>query len=213
MKVLGITGFAGSGKSTVATYLVERHGFTRLSFAAPLKKMLRTLNPVIGNPPAFAGWDTYEPYFYLNDLFDLVERTLRADGLPIERAENEIKESSWGPEYRRLLQVLGTDCLRAVDQDFWVKAAVAQMTDPEGKYVFDDVRFPNEAEVIKGFNRVGLWNVVRPSFEAANGHASEQHAGQMGEKMHAINDLSVSELHVQIDHMVAFFLTNNEVSA
>lgn len=185
MNVIGLTGYAGSGKSTVANYLVERHGFTRLSFAAPLKKMLRTLDPYMSK--------------YGNRLSEM------------DYSETELKEIF--PEYRRLLQVLGTDCIRAVDEDFWVKAAVAQMTDPEGKYVFDDVRFPNEAEVIKGFDRVGLWNVVRPSFEAANGHASEQHAGQMGEKMHVINDLSVSELHAQIDHMVAFFLTNNEVSA
>lgn len=198
MIVIGLTGFAGAGKSTVANYLVEQHGFTRLSFAAPLKKMLRTLDPIVGR----------------NNWGANPSRAMRlSDLINAGYSENAIKESEFGPEYRRLLQVLGTDCVRAVDQDFWVKAAVAQMTDPEGKHVFDDVRFPNEAEVIKGFDRVGLWNVVRPSFEAANGHASEQHAGQMGEKMHVINDLSVSELHAQIDHMVAFFLTNNEVSA
>lgn len=36
---IGITGLAGAGKSTAAQFLVEEHGFTRLPFAGPLKKM------------------------------------------------------------------------------------------------------------------------------------------------------------------------------
>ena len=98
MKLIGLTGFAGSGKSTVAQYLVEQHGFTRLSFAAPLKKMLRTLDPQImaGNGAAVRR---------LSDLWDAYEGK-----------EQEVKNSAYGHEYRRLLQVLGTDCIRAVDE-------------------------------------------------------------------------------------------------
>lgn len=38
--LIGITGKAGSGKDTVADYLVEKYGYTKVSFAAILKKML-----------------------------------------------------------------------------------------------------------------------------------------------------------------------------
>lgn len=38
--IIGISGPAGSGKSTAAQHLVERHGFTLVKFAAPLKAML-----------------------------------------------------------------------------------------------------------------------------------------------------------------------------
>lgn len=180
MQVVGLTGFAGSGKSTVAAYLVEQHGFTRLSFAAPLKKMLRTLNPIMGN----LG---HQP-IRLSELF--------AYGFN----EQSLKESKdFGAEYRRLLQVLGTDCIRAVDEHFWVNAATAQMTDDNGKYVFDDARFPNEAEVISGLNEFGLWNVTRPGYEAVNGHASEQHAGNMGERIWLHNGADLEGLHDQID--------------
>jgi hypothetical protein len=194
VNVIGLTGYAGSGKSTVANYLVEEHGFTRLSFAAPLKKMLRTLNPIIGNQPNFMNAQT----FRVNDLFEVVERDGRMfdDTTP---AETVIKESSWGPEYRRLLQVLGTDCIRAVDEDFWVNAAFAQMSEPDGKYVFDDVRFPNEGHVILPLNPFGLWNVTRPGYEAVNGHDSEKWAGSMGERIWLHNGLDIEGLHDQID--------------
>lgn len=41
--IIGVTGPAGSGKSTLAAWLAGARGFTRLSFADPLKDMLRAL--------------------------------------------------------------------------------------------------------------------------------------------------------------------------
>ncbi len=41
--VVALTGQAGAGKSTAARYLVERHGYTLVKFAAPLKNMMRAI--------------------------------------------------------------------------------------------------------------------------------------------------------------------------
>ena len=38
--IIGVAGYAGSGKTTLARRLVEEHGFTRLSFAAPIRHAL-----------------------------------------------------------------------------------------------------------------------------------------------------------------------------
>lgn len=38
--IVGISGYAGSGKSTLARHLAETHGFTRLSFATPIRQAL-----------------------------------------------------------------------------------------------------------------------------------------------------------------------------
>ena len=38
--IIGISGKAGSGKDTVADYLVQSYGFTKVSFASTLKNML-----------------------------------------------------------------------------------------------------------------------------------------------------------------------------
>jgi hypothetical protein len=195
MQVVGLTGFAGVGKSTAAQYLVERHGFTRLSFAAPLKKMLRTLNPVMGSSRVYSGLSatgSSRPV-HLDEVFN-----------KFQGDELAVKASRYGDEYRRLLQVLGTDCIRSVSEDFWVDAAIKQMPSyANGKYVFDDCRFPNEAEVISAMNPLGLWYIEREGVHAANGHASEQHAGKMGEQVFLFNGTGQLEfLHDQIDNAV-----------
>lgn len=41
--LIGLTGLARSGKSTAANYLVKEKKFIRVPFAAPLKRMLRSL--------------------------------------------------------------------------------------------------------------------------------------------------------------------------
>lgn len=43
MKLIGLTGFAGSGKDTAADYLVQNYGFIKYSFAGPLKEMLKVI--------------------------------------------------------------------------------------------------------------------------------------------------------------------------
>lgn len=188
MQVVGLTGFAGAGKSTVAEYLVKEHGFTRLSFAAPLKKMLRTLNPIMGSSLVLRESRNGARSVTLDDVFRINDNN-----------ELYVKASIYGDEYRRLLQVLGTDCIRSVDPEFWVKAAMKQITQEHGRYVFDDVRFPNEAEVISKLNTLGLWNIQRPGYAAVNGHASEQHAGNMGERFILANNGDLEGLHDQID--------------
>lgn len=191
MRVVGLTGYAGVGKSTVAEYLVEKHGFTRLSFAAPLKKMLRTLNPIVGSSLVL-----HEGGPRSITLADVFARN--------DNSELQVKASTYGDEYRRLLQVLGTDCVRAVDESFWIRAAVAQMTDDvAGRYVFDDVRFPNEADTIKGYSYAGLWKIDAPGIHAANGHASEQYTGNMGEYVWIVNGHNQFErLYDQVDKAV-----------
>lgn len=186
MTLIALTGYAESGKSTVANYLVDQHGFTRVSFAAPLKKMLRTLNPIIDITDNEGGQEYGE--VRVGELFQLgwTEAEIKAD-------------PSMGKEYRRLLQVLGTDCVRAEQDDFWIRAAEKQMTNPDANYVFDDCRFPNEAEFIKERSPEGLWNISRPGFEAINGHVSEQYAGKMGESVFIVNNRTLEMLYSDID--------------
>ena len=186
MTVIGLTGFAGAGKSTAAEYLVDRHGFTRLAFAAPLKRMLRTFDPILG--------------FELDDSGDVFEVTLSYLFRVLGQTETEVKQGPYGAKYREHMQILGTECVRAEDPDFWTNAAIRSMSDPEGKYVFDDVRFPNEAKVVSDRNPVGLWNIEGQEYEFTNGlHASEQMAGKLGEQVWLINRGTKEELYKQID--------------
>lgn len=175
---IGLTGKAGAGKGVVADYLVEHHGFTKVSFAGPLKKMLLTLDPLLSS-------DFDDQRYRLSEV--------------IEHGEAHVKQ--YFPEYRRLLQVLGTDCIRSLDETFWVRAAMQQIT-AKGNYVFDDVRFPNEALAVQAQGT--LWCIIRDEHDGGAGnHASEQWAGQMNENYHLPNDGTIAELCAQVDSIMS----------
>lgn len=57
--IIGINGLAQSGKSTAASFLVDRYSFEKVSFATPLKSMLTALGvdvqDKLSTPPVLCG--------------------------------------------------------------------------------------------------------------------------------------------------------------
>lgn len=60
LKMIGIAGRAGSGKDTLADYLVKEYGFKRFAFADPLKECLAQI----------PGWDHRHMHGDLKDQVD-----------------------------------------------------------------------------------------------------------------------------------------------
>ena len=116
---------------------------TVLSFATPIKRMLQAL---VGKEYVFGS------------------------------KKNE--ETHLGVTGRVLLQTLGTEWGREmIDQDIWVKAMRHILTDAMfAEYrpiVIDDLRFENEAKMIRELNGE-IWHVERKSYTPANdNHISE----------------------------------------
>lgn len=84
-------------------------------------------------------------------------------------------DSRWGMTPRRMLQKLGTDCIREIiDPHFWLKRMVMSIdSSPAKVIVIDDVRFQNEAELVLeegGFNCV----IRRDGLTVDDKHPSEQ---------------------------------------
>ena len=189
MILIGLTGKAGAGKDTVADRLVAEHGFEKRSFAGPLKEMILKLDPI------------------LDDQGTRLSSVLREFSYNLN-AESEAHLKAHYGEYRRLLQILGTDCIRAVDQDFWVKAAMRGIMheDSPARVVFSDARFPNEVQAIQDFkaeafphNQIAeVWHIDRPG-AGTRAHSSEEGAGSMGEDLTIDNDRDLRTLYRDID--------------
>lgn len=132
MEILGLCGFAGAGKSTVAGHLAYHHGFIRFSFAKAVKDITAS---------AF-GWQRE-----------------RLEGVtPADREWREVPDVFWSERLgrpfspRTALQYIGTDVFRNhVHPDIWVDSVVAQFRNlpPDARVVIDDVRFVNERTILR----------------------------------------------------------------
>lgn len=59
------------------------------------------------------------------------------------------KPSGLDVSYRTLLQTLGTEWGRNLDPDFWLKVLNTKLSNQKGDITVSDVRFDNEAELIR----------------------------------------------------------------
>lgn len=159
--IIGLSGYARSGKDEAAKVLVEEFGFTRVAFADKLREVLYQLNPIVFAEIGFRGADNFDKNtmpIYVQDVID-------------EYGWNGYKETKYGTEIRRLLQRLGTEAGRKTLWDsIWVDAAFAGVE--LENIVVTDCRFPNEAQAIT--QRGGqIWRITRKGVGPANQHPSE----------------------------------------
>ena len=80
---------------------------------------------------------------------------------------------------RHILQTLGTEWGRnCISSEIWLDCMMSRVTshlkDGDCKIVIDDVRFQNEAELIKKMGGE-VWMIVRPSAQRNTTHESEAH--------------------------------------
>lgn len=150
--IVGVIGKKRAGKDTFGKALIEAHGFTRVAFADPLRQALLALDPLVGISGTIERLRKLEPglqastYVRLRKLIDVVGWEIAKD---------------YVPEVRRLLERFGTDSIRSLDDDFWVRMAVEKIQATDGPVVVTDVRFPNEADRIRELGG-SIVRVIRP---------------------------------------------------
>jgi hypothetical protein len=128
--IIGLVGFIGAGKGTVADLLVDRHDFVKESYANSVKDACATI----------FGWN----------------RSMLEGDTPGSRAWREQPDKWWSEKFghefspRLALQLMGTEAGRDVfHPDLWVHTTMRRCENaPYHNYVIADVRFPNEINAI-----------------------------------------------------------------
>lgn len=200
--IIAITGQARHGKDTAADYLVEHHGFTRLSIATPVKEMLYRLNPQI-----FIDTYMYELLQpYMDQSTGSLPPTLPYASLVDLMGLDTLKAH---PVIRTLLQRLGTDAAREVlGEDIWVETfdRTIKASDAQ-RIVISDIRFPNEAAWATE-NAAGFWRVMRPNFENGvdTSHPSEKFITTLEGADLILNDGSIKKFYDTIEDQLQLTL-------
>lgn len=125
MRIVGLLGKAGSGKSTVAKYLVANHGAKVYSFATPLKLMVQ-------------------------EIFALTDEQIYGT-----QEQKESVDPRYDLSPRGLLTCTGTAARKYLGESVWLEACLHKIKADNPKLaVIDDVRYVNEATYLSKIGRV-----------------------------------------------------------
>ena len=170
--IIGVCGFIGSGKDTVADYLVNFHEFRRESFASTLKDAVA----------AVFGCD----------------RTMLEGRTKEARVGRECVDPWWAERLamptltpRWVLQYWGTEvCRRGFHDDIWIASLENKLRNSKDNVVISDCRFPNEISSIRNAGGRIIW-VQRGALPEWYDTAVEANNGNNV----AINDLKMRKIH------------------
>lgn len=126
-----IHGLKFSGKSTLATHLMNKHEYVRVKMAEPLKNMVRSLLRDAG-----IGEDRIEDY---------IEGSFKE--VPIDELG--------GVTSRRLMMTLGEEWRNMHGKELWVniaKSKIISLLKQGISVVVDDIRYPFEIEALDKLN-------------------------------------------------------------
>jgi hypothetical protein len=211
--IIGICGFIGSGKDTVADYLTNFHGFRRESFASTLKDAVA----------AVFGWDR-----------------MLLEGRTKEAREWREQVDLWWADRlgmpnltpRWILQYWGTEvCRRGFHDDIWIASLENKLRNTRDDVVISDCRFPNEISSIRKAGGKILWiqrgilphwydvaiqanrgvESAKRFLEKEGIHASE--TAWAGTSFDAIidNNGTIDQLYTQVKSLVLSHLDANEL--
>ena len=208
--ILGVTGLIGSGKDTIADYLVTFHGFKRVSFAASLKDAVSSV----------FGWDR-----------EMLEGTSKQSRQWREEVDIWWAERLNMPQLtpRWVLQYMGTDVFRNnFHNDIWVASVENKLRQSKDNIVITDCRFSNEVSAIKsaggitmrvergekpdwyeaaiafnrGPNRNSAWALSKVKLDKLNIHASEYSSVGLKYDYYIDNNKTIDDLHSQINSII-----------
>ena len=183
--IVGLVGQRRVGKDTVADYMCSRMSFRKIAVADPLKKIVR-------------------------EIFDFTEAQVNGP-------EKETVDESWGISPRIAMQFVGTDMFRdvlgnkfpSIGDNIWAMHLARQLAPRVAPLhiVVSDIRFPNEARVIRdaGGFLIGIKrhrDRVGSDPDTVGAHASETQSETIVADYNIVNDSSFADLFAAVDHIM-----------
>ncbi len=142
MQVIALSGWANSGKDTVADYLVSKYNYSKRSFAARLKDLVAMqydiprshLDDRVLKEASLVGY----PVIPTDSFASGVQYMLR----------HELRDGYWTP---RALCILEGSVKRAVHSNYWIRSIADEILDTQGyvNYVISDLRYRSEADTLR----------------------------------------------------------------
>ena len=170
--IIGVCGFIGCGKDTVADYLVNFHEFRRESFADSLKDSVA----------AVFGWDRIMLEGRTKEAREWREQV---DPWWAERLDMPTLTPRW------VLQYWGTEvCRKTFHDDIWIASIENKLRQSKDDIVVSDVRFPNEIKSIKKLGGKIVW-VQRGALPEWYDWAVKANSGNNL----AINEMKIRKVH------------------
>lgn len=167
MKVIAVSGWKGSGKDTVADYLVKEKGYSRYGFADILKDLVAEQYNI---PRAWCDSQEHKEVGILKYILDPKDKfseniarfMFKEFRLPardinpylsfdeyLERSDNFQLNLCWTP---RALCILEGSIKRSVTSQFWVEKVINSVKDEyfnkanSNSFVISDLRYKSEVE-------------------------------------------------------------------
>jgi hypothetical protein len=174
--IIGLTGFAGAGKDTVADLLVEHAGFRKLAFADALKAELTEafcVEPIVFTRPEFKSRPMAELALTRCTDRAYIDAALRhgvenwKGTMPYPTAEELVRART----PRESMQLWGTQYRREHDANYWTSIVTHRIAFylrdlHERRFIITDCRYDNEVDALRGMGGQ-LWQVKRPDLDAA----------------------------------------------
>lgn len=195
--LVGIIGKMGSGKTTVARYLIENYNFMKISFADPLKKMLLDVGILSYNEL----YPTKTPY---------ARKMLQTIGTDIIR--NKIDQDYWVKKFKEKVIEICQLYKPVENNDGNIVSKPAEV-----RLVVDDIRFPNEFFCVASELNGKIIKVVRNNNNCYNNfeesfhlHESERYIDMLPYDYLIDNNGSLKNLQDVINLTITKILENKE---
>lgn len=173
-QLIGLVGRKYSGKDTLGDYIVSSYNYNKIAFADPLKQACK-------------------------EIFGFNDAQLYGD-------QKESIDEYWNITPREVYQFVGTELFRnqmdnlikSVGSDMWVKVLEKKILDNKTtKFVITDVRFKNEAEMIK--KNGGFLIKLKRNTQKQDSHISETELDEIKCDYEIINNGSLEDLYDKFD--------------